>query len=157
MLVAVLWIVGIVGAIVAVATLGVLFRRYTFYFSVAWLLCPAIAWFARHSRQRRVAITTVAAALSFIHFAHSDWLRDGFGQAYIPGYHVEYVQDEPDESGRPTFVAEVTYPNERDRLVVTALELALFVLSVGIPYMTWRASGTLGDESVVPSVSGYDD
>ena len=150
---AALWIVGIFTAAFALLWTGQMFRLHTFYFSVAWLLCPVIGWFMRHSSPRRTAITTVAVALSFIHLAHFDWLRDQLGQTYIHGYEVEYVPD-TDDNGRPTRTAEVTIPSDRDRRVVNVVELAFLVLLVGVPYMTWRASLKPSDGPVAPSASG---
>lgn len=134
----------------AVSLTGKAFRACVPAFVILWLLCPVAAvaigrcmrWPPDVRRRTLIGIVVAAGLLSFVFFAHYDYLRDTYAPRWVDGYEVGH-QTEYDEFGRPWAGAHTETETFWGSAGLWLSEVILAVLCVGLPVLTWR----LGDRS----------
>ena len=134
---------------------GETFQAHLGLFVLLWFLLPSLAlWFG--SRFMRPKFSTANLSLvrwvlmsgvilisfSFV-FCHGyDGVRDAVGHRFVEGYKVYYNEvEDTDEYGRPWHDTAREFYTDHwwAKLGLYVVEGSLLILSVGLPYLTWRA------------------
>ncbi len=150
------WAIGIallVGLLFAAFWFGAAFRANTLLFALVWIAVPVFACFLNCTSvsscftliglQRVQAILmAVVIAISIAMFANDYHIRDRIGARFVEGYAHWRAESEIDDSGKPYYPGDDwTAKNSSGRLVIKLFELALFAAEIGLPVVTWKASG----------------
>ncbi len=143
-------LVGLFVLFFVVPFIGGVFRSVPLAFFILWVVCPCLAWGLRspslvesltphgYSAARGVFVAC-AVAISFLFFAHYDFLRDQFGQRYLDGYSVYYFKD-VDEFGRPLRAADASADSFSGKALLYLSQWVTIGMCIVIPVLTWKTA-----------------
>ncbi len=135
-----------------VGVIGKIFRIFMVPFFVFWIIIPlGLMFFSnenyllkyehRVSKKLLDKVRTVLMALvvsiSFMFFAHLDFIINKIGSKYVEGYSVYYSED-VDDYGRSQSVPNYSAGNWTGKLIIQVIGGAILVLCIGIPVVAWK-------------------